>query len=486
MRTGSLAASLEPTRRLTASALTVPLAGLVGLVVGAALVAKPQLVVLMFLAGLGVIGIAVAFTRPALTFVGLVLIVALLPSYAGPSMGPILFIPGAGASWAIAVAIGWRNLLERGRILRPTAIDAAFGLFVLLMAVSLYFSPRTGFHEFIHVMFLWAGPFLGARLLLAEVENPLRTLALGFAIAVAIVSPIAISEYFGGSNPFHSLNFNSAEYSVWASQAARFGEVRAEASFGHPIALSMFASASALLSLTMALKSTAKRERNLWFASGALGVAVQALTVSRTGWLMLLIGGVLLVVLYARGDSRRRLLSVLGTIGVVLVLASILVPSAVQVLPGFEKHEGEVASSGDYRHALLKRALEPGVLNPWGNAQNEVTPYVNFGTATDNEYILLADLWGLIPMTALILVGLSMLWAALRYGWHDPGGQMAIPIAGFASFAALFFVAFITQQQVVVWLLAGCAAVATEQVRESLRASRAAARRAAAQPRERM
>ena len=78
-------------------------------------------------------------------------------------------------------------------------------------------------------------------------------------------------------------------------------------------------------------------------------------------------------------------------------------PSEVQVVPGLggHAHESNYETSGLYREALLHRALEPGVLGLWGNPVNKVTPAVNFGTATDNAYIILADMWGLIPTFAL-------------------------------------------------------------------------------------
>jgi hypothetical protein len=465
MRSASFAQTLAP-RRATASLAAPTLAAVLGLLAGIVLVLQPQLIALVIAAVLAVVGISLAFSRPALAFGGLVLLAAFVPSYASPAAGPLLVIPAAAASWLLAVALGWRNLIERGRLFRPNVVDLAFGLFALAMIVSSMISPRTGRDELLHVMFLWAGPYLGCRLLLADVKRPLLALAASFGIATAVLAPFAIAEYLGASNVFHNFDFNSTEFQTWAGQANRFGQTRAEASFGHPIALSMFAAASALLSLTMAVTGSRGRERNLWLASAALAVAVQVLTVSRTGWLMMVIGGVAMVFFFARGENRRRLVLIAASVGTAILIASVVAPSALQILPGFEKKEAEVQGSGQYREKLVERALEPGVLHAWGNARNEVTPYVNhsLGTATDNAYILLADTWGLIPTFTLFLVGGALLWVAFRSRWRQGEGLLIVPVVAFAAMAVLMFVAFITQQQVMIWLLVGAAAAAAERL----------------------
>ncbi len=445
------------------SVIPVSAAAVISFVVGVTLVSKPSLVLGIGALALTAIGVAVAFTRPAVAFVGLIAMTAFLPSYAAPAVGPLLFIPAAAACWVLALVLGWRNLVLNGRVFRPTVIDLGVGAFVLLMAISIAFSPRTSRDEYLHLMFLWAGPYLGVRLLLADVRNPLKLAAIAFGIATAILAPIALFEYLGGSNPFHALNFNSAEYAVWAEQASRFGAVRAAASFGHPIALSMFAATSTIFSLAAALTTKRRWERNLWYGSAGLATIIQVFTVSRTGWLMLFVGVVGLILIFSRGDSRRRLVALIVGLGAAVLLTSQVAPTALEAVPGFEKSETRVDNSSRYRQALLSRALEPGVLNLWGNQQNEVTPYVSGSTATDNAYIILADTWGLIPTAALFFLALALLAIIARAYGRDATGLVALPIAGLASLVALFVVAFITQQQVVIWMVLGASGVATER-----------------------
>jgi hypothetical protein len=483
MRPGLLADMPLSMRLRAGEVLPVAATALAGLMLGALVVSKPIAVVGIFGIAIGVLAIWLAFAKPEVAFFGLIMFTALIPTYAAPEVGRILLFPAAAAGWGIAVALAWRNFATEGRVFHPTPIDYAAATFVLLMLISISFSKRATTPEFMHSMFLWIGPYLGARLLLVKARHPARLVALAFAVVTAIVAPIAIVEYLGASNPFHALDFNSTEFAIWSSQANRFGQVRAEASFGHPIALSMFASTSVLLSFAMALKSSVVKERRLWYLSALIGILVQFLTVSRTGWLVLLAGVVLVVLVYGRSVMGGRLLRIVAGVGVAFVLASVLVPSALQVLPGFEKHEAQVTASGDYRQKLLTRALEPGVLHLWGNPVNEVTPFVEIGSATDNAYIILADTWGLLPTFALMAIAFAMLGVVFHRRREDHDTLLILPIIGFTSLMAIFFVDFITQQQCVIWLVLGSAAVASERLWETGKARErppAAVQRAAA------
>jgi hypothetical protein len=464
MSSDSVITLSNSTRSTLRQGVLIAIAALVSVVVGAAVVAEPKIVLLLALAAVAAVGIGIAYVRPEVAFVGLIAMLAFLPSYSGPEVGPLLFIPSVAASWVLTIALAWRNIIRDGRLFRLTRIDACVGLFVFLMFISISFSARTSHNEFIHLMFLWIGPYLAVRLLLVEVREPLRIVALAFGVATAIIAPIALIEHLGGGNIFHNLNFNGKEYSVWAEQSARFGQKRASAAFGHPIALSMFAAASALFTLAAALNAKGRRERNLWYVSTLLALTIQIFTVSRTGWLMLFVGMLGIVFVFATGERRRRLLAVIAGLGVVVIGLLVVAPSALQAVPGFEKSEQRLQGSTDYREALLKRALEPGVLNAWGNAQNKVTPYVTGSTATDNAYIILADTWGLIPTAALILIALALLSVAISGYRRDPGGLVAFPIVAFAGMVGLFVVAFITQQQAMIWMLIGAGGVCAERL----------------------
>jgi hypothetical protein len=437
----------------------------VGAIFGVILVAKPIVVVGLLALLLAAVGVGVALVRPDLAFGGLVLLLGLIPIYAAPQAGPVYLLPAALGSWAIAVILLWRNVVVRGRALHWNYVDVAALTFFALMAVSLSFSPRTEMHAFIHEVSLWIGPYFAARLLLADIANPVKVVAMSFAIVTVILAPIAVSESLGGSNPFFNLNFNSGEFNLWAQQIARFGSTRAVTSWGHPISFSIFLSCSALLCFAMGIASTTFRSRLLWYAVAVIATGTMALTVSRTGWLMLAVGVVLLAII-TTGTARSRLFMLIGSLlGVILVLA-IVAPDQLSVLPGFShQHESHYETSGLYREALLHRALEPGVLHLWGNTYNQVTPTVGYDRATDNAYILLADTWGLIPTFALFTVGAALLVAVGRSVGREGDEPIAIlPIVAITTLVAVFFVAFITQLPVLIWMMVGAGGTAAERL----------------------
>jgi hypothetical protein len=452
----------------TSPSATVPLAVLLGGLVGVAVVAKPAVLLALIALVLALVGIGIAYARPDVAFGGLVVLMALIPTYASPSIGPLLFIPAAAASWVLSGALMWRNMIDEGVLLRANYVDYAVTAFVGLMLVSVSFSARAELTDWIHNMFMWAGPYLAARLLLAKVEHPTKVVAVSFAAMTVVLAPIAASEALaGGSNPFFNLNFNSGEFGIWASQIDRFGAVRAVTSFGHPIAYSMFLACSALLSIAMGISSAETKPRYTWYGLALIAIGTMALALSRTGWVMLAVGVVMLAVVTVRGTIRTRLLTLLAIVVGVVLVASVVMPNELQVLPGFGgSGEAKYKSSGLYREALLERALEPGVLGLWGNPTNQVTPNVQYGTATDNAYIILADGWGLIPTFALFGVGVSLL-VVLGAAYALPGEPIAIlPIIAFTCLVAIFFVAFITQQQVMIWLMIGAAGAAAGRVTE--------------------
>lgn len=472
---GAGAASLPRPRLaspVSSQTAQIVVAGLLGMLLGATVSAKPTFAVLLVGGVLGAITVAGALTHPGRVFGVLVLVVALIPTYAAPKMGPLLLMPGAGLCWLIAGMLAWRNAIQRGRLFRPTALDFATIGFLALMYISLSFSQQPTLDNYMNIVYAWGGPFLAARLLLEDVRRPTFVVAASFAAATVLLAPVAILEQMGQENPFLNFQFNSTEAEVWGAAASRGGGIRAEASFGHPIALSMFVSVSALLSLGMAIYAKGQKERLTWLALAAVGVGVQALTVSRTGWLILILGVILLAITTAMRAARRRLAGIFAAVGlgIFLLTATGAAPKELQLVPSDSGSEEafRFRDSGEYREALLERALEPGVLGLWGNPVNKVTPAVSStNQATDNAYIILADEWGLIPTFALIAIALLLLVAIALSRRRGAGELVLLPIVALTSLGALFFVAFITQQQIVIWLLVGAASAAVSAVRPS-------------------
>lgn len=479
---------LGPGEIAASKAGQIVIGGLAGAFLGAAISAQLTLAVMLVGGVLAAVAVAAALVHPGRVFVVVVLAMALIPTYASPSPGPILFIPAAGLSWVLVGVLGWRNAMQRGRLFKPTAIDVlAVTLFVLLY-ISLSFSEQVDKNAYLNILFAWAGPYLAARLLLQDTKRPAFFVAVSFAAATVLLAPVALLETLGAENPFLNFQFNGSESATWAAPASRLGEIRAEASFGHPIALSMFVSISALLSLGMAIYNNKPKERLIWLALSAVGVGVQILTYSRTGWVILVFGVVLLAVTTAVRAAKRRLAWVFTVVGIGLfgLMLTGNAPKELEIIPsqGSGQEAENFRDSGGYREALLERAVEPGVLGLWGNPYNKVTPAVSdTNVATDNAYIIMADSWGLIPTFALIGIAAGLLIAIALARRREAEELVILPIAALTSLIALFFVAFITQQQVMIWLLIGAASVASEQAIARRRRERPpSAQRLAARP----
>jgi len=462
-------------RLFTSRAGQILIGAATGAVIGAIVASQLKLVVALVGAVVGAMLVNLALTQPARGFFALTLTIALIPTYAAPAVGPLLFIPGAALAWAIAAVMMWRNTIERGFPFRPTALDLLVAAFFFLMWISLSFSEQARPEELQNDLLAWLGPYLAARLLLAEVKRPVVVIAAAFAAVTVIVAPFALLETIGASNFFSNFKFNSAEANTFGNEQLRLGTVRAQASFGHPIALSMWASVSALLSLAMAIYARTPKERRLWVVLAVIAVGVQVMTYSRTGWLILAFGVFLLALTTAVRAARTRLTwtIVIAGVAVFALMLSGNAPSALQIIPssgGSSEEARNFAGSGSYREALLERALEPGVLGLWGNPYNKVTSAVSrTNTATDNAYIILADTWGLIPTFALFAIAAGLLTAIVLARRRDAGPLVALPIAALTSLSGLFFVAFITNEQLMVWFLIGAASAASER---ALRRSR--------------
>jgi hypothetical protein len=420
---------------------------------------------------LGLGGGLFAIVRPRWLFAVAIATLVFVPTYASPAVGPFLLFPAVISLWILAGGLVWRRMVIDQAPLRMAPTDVAVLVFMGLMAISVGFSDQPELGDYLHHAFPWMGAYLGARMFMRESRAP-ELLALSFAIATAAMLPFAVVEATTGANPFLSLALNQSEADVWASvggdAVTRFGETRIEVAFGHPIALSMFFASSALLSLNMAIHTDRLGNRALWFSAAALGAIEQALTVSRSGWVLLAFGIVGLMLTAGRGAARRRLTWILAGLVVLAAAAAQLgPPDQLRTLPGTDSVVGSAAAaeSSDYRMRLLERALEPGVLHAWGNPANAVAPAVSAANfATDNQYIIFGDMWGLIPLAAFLLVVLSLVHTLARALASGEGLLAGIPLVALANCAGLFLVALITQQQVMVWLLIGASAATAERL----------------------
>ncbi len=243
--------NLQLPRFASSTAAAAALAGVLGVVLGALLVAKPIVVAMLVALALAALGVYVALRSPEIAVGGLVLLMALIPTYAAPAVGSLLFFPAAAAAWLLVIVLAWRNLATKGRIMRMTGVDYTVLIFFALMAVSLAFSPRTSFSDYKNLLFIWFGPYLGVRLLLADCKRPVRVFSISFALATAVLAPVAARRSPRRLQPVLQPRLQLDRVLHLGGPDRPLRPTRAVASFGHPIAFSMFLAAAALFCLAM-------------------------------------------------------------------------------------------------------------------------------------------------------------------------------------------------------------------------------------------
>lgn len=423
-----------------------------------ALATRPSMVIAAVLA-LGALGVAVF--RVELLFIPVLATLPLFPVYAAPSFGSVSLEATTCGLWLIAVGIIAHSALMGGK-LRVTAIDYAFlGFLALLFATVVM-----GLHhiaDFVTTAFTAVGPYLGMRLYMAR--NPDAHWLSGVFVGLALITaPFVLYEVATGSNPFFSLSVNASEGQLWATSQDRGGSLRAEAAFGHSIALAMFLATGFLFALTRTLLAEPGTRRWVWAGASLLLLPMIALTGSRTGWVLVVVGIVLLTIAAPLQLTRTRLAALVLTGIVALTALTVLVPSDV---PSPAKligsSSGEVGSSSRYRQQLLDYALNGANFKAFGGDTNLAASAIgSSNTSIDNEYLLIASEWGLIPLAGFALIIATLVAALVRL--RRQGSAWALPAITLANFAGLFFVAMITQQEIYIWALVGaCAGLTAAQ-----------------------
>lgn len=435
-------------------------------VVAAALVREPVLVAVLLLAAGATL---VALLRPPLMATIAWLSLVLVPVYAAPKVGPINGYAAVAAFWLVAIGAG-AALRSRGGTLRASAIDISMGLFIFSAALSGVIGARLPV-EFLSLAFVAVGCYLGMRLLFASELDP-AWLIKRFVLAGAVVLPFVAYEAMTGTNVFFGLVLNSAEGDLWATTQERLGSHRVEASFGHAIALGMFLASASLFCLAMASRRRRTLERWVLLAgAGAFALAIVP-TVSRTGWVVLGAGVLLLAVSTADRIGRRWLWGLTAGIVAAAVLLSVFVPSESvdpAGLTGSSADSVEIRNSNMQRQVLIRAALDPDKLSLFGNADaDQLTAGAGTGNdSIDNAYLEFAASWGLVPAGAFVLIGVSLFAAVIRA--RKDIVASAVPAVALANFVGLMFVALITQQGFYIFALAGAAAAFDSRLHRSSR-----------------
>ncbi len=421
---------------------------------GASIGLGSKLGLLPLLAVLGVIGVGVAISRPVFAFGASIAALALLPMNGLPVYGFIH--PAVVGSWLIVVVGFSRFALERPRFVTP--VDCAVGVIFAgyLASAVLGVQPQK---QFITTFVVWGGPFLAARMIVAS-SGP-RGLLTGLAIAGAVALPFGVVELVA-DNPFFNLfPYGSDALAGIGVETERLGSVRTQGAFGQPIPYAMFLASAALSAgaLWMSRRPDPLRSKlftHRWLLLAVALVAMQATTLSRTGWLMLVVSAAVIVVVHARTIFSRK------NAGVVVVVVAILattltVPSTRDLVLGnvnSPRQQLEIRRSGEYRAALRRKALEPGYVKPFGSSAVLTGP--GGLRSIDNAYIVIAWKWGYLPIVGFLMLFGALAVQAVRARKSAEG--LMLCALGISVLVALAGVAIFGQTQVLVWLVFGAAA----------------------------
>lgn len=401
--------------------------------------------------------------RPPLAVAAIVAALVLVPVDSAPVVQHLTMHPMLALSAIVAVALVLRSV--SGRI-RLSLIDYCVLGMVVIMWLAVALGPRT-WKDALNQMWLWLPPYLAGRVIAAR--RPLnRTLAVSVVLGGLALVPFTIAEVLGLGSPFFGGVSDNPAASPWSQPHVRAGEAfRVQASFGHPIAYSMFLAVAIVFALVLFSTSTERRRRRQYLLATGLLLVSEALTLSRTGWVVL---GVTLLLLGA-GRARRNVATraarrAVGAALAVLVVAALAVPSVAAVplsIVGLQSDTTDQAlnASTSYRADLYTAAFNQGVASWWGNANSKLSNTVeSANSSVDSNYLVLLDSWGALFTLAFLAVVLSVAGKAIADASRESDEWSPTFSASAAGLAAgLASVALITQTEYFVWLVIGLAAV---------------------------
>ena len=400
--------------------------------------------------------------------VGLV-VVASLPVYAGRYVGGTQFGVTPGLVVGIVLLPAALGALRTGRLV---PMDVAVGAFCFLRVLSTAFNLSVRPGALLGPALYVAVPYVTFRLLALRREIPRRA-AVAVVIGGTASAVFAIFEHAGSGNLFFRLPSSGYQYQAFAQEQFRFGEVRAEAAFGHSIALGMFLALALVLAVALAVEARDVVTRGVLALAATVMLLGTLDTLSRGAMLMLAVAVALWFVLESR---RLHLTTVLGVllVGAAVVVATPVRSTVSELVTSSQGTNTNEAASTEHRVAILDLVRDPSEFSLLGQKSTgvgSVTDQVEQRTGLnsfDNAYALVYLSNGVLTVMAFLAVGvLAFMTLAL-------GGLTNVERAWLAGLCAatlnLFTVNLLTQFGDFYWVGAGIAAAAWQRLRARSRA----------------
>ena len=413
------------------NSIGIGIAVVIAVSLGAALSVNPLLVVAMALV---ISYAAISWSMPRLAVVlGLGLMA--LPYAWSPDVSVITLTPALVVS---AVWIGV-SLVQGSRPFCWHSIDLAVAAYVVAPAISaLIVGQPLGL--FLYTVVNVATPYLALRLYVSR--SDLRTAEflpptlIGIGCAVSV---LAIIEVVLGYNPTVEVLTNPS-LSQWTQEATRAGFVRAQASFGHPIALGTFL----LIPVGFAAAWPGKRR---WWTLAILLPAV-LLTFSRGPWIGLIVTFAL--VIGTERAIRGRFLQVLSLVLIAGLAAWFIGPVQEVIRQTFAPGTIE-AGNAAYRSQLIEATFRHMTLAGTPVSQSQTTYLIpGFEDVTSNLALtaLRTGVLGLFAWIAIAGLAVRSLIRALRKRDRELRAMSIVVITQFVVLAA---VSLITNYQYFFW-----------------------------------
>jgi hypothetical protein len=391
------------------------------------------------------LGCLLAWRRPRAALGVGAAVMVLVPIYYGRyAVGTLAVTP------VIAVCLVLLPVaLTRSRRVLIGPLDVAVAAYVLVRALSLLVNYSTGVGALAGLLLGVALPYVVLRLLTAEADQGL--LAWVVVLTGAVLSVVAMAERAGSGNPYFSL-LPATYQPELAEQSMRLGTLRAEGSFGDPIAFGLFLALALVLGACLSLTAASLRSRLAALTASGLVLYGLTATQSRGALLVAVVGTSGWLVLTRRLDVRR-LSVVVAAVAVVVVTTPVL--GTVLALKDSSTGDTRESRSATYRLEILSVARDPESFSLLGQ-QTEDAGGITLSVSSrvglkslDSEFALVYFAGGLLGLLAFTAVAGLVLRVAARSGLRPLERAWALGVG--ASYLNLLTVALFTQEAGLLW-----------------------------------
>jgi hypothetical protein len=409
---------------------------------------------------LGVLAAVVAARFPGPAACTALALVVVVPVYwAMPLPGVAL----AGTAAAITSVLLLPAAVAAADRIQLTLLDALVALYFLAALASIFANVDGQVAAVSDLAARSILPYAVFRVLAAR-DGAATALARTLVLAAVPLAVIGLREGAGHGNPFFGVVRGGFESGQWLRSQVRFGQVRAESSFGHAIAFSMFLAIALLLVLGLLWQARPAARVALAVAAPILFLALLA-TVSRGGLLALAVAAAVWA-LTLRGGRRG-----LVVVAAVFAAGALLTPAGDQ-LARLQHSVTDSTEAGDavrYRLEIAQIVTEPGTFSLLGQKAPPGLGVVAgakelLGLRTiDSQYALVYVTTGAVVLAAVVGIALALVAAALRRRLDPVERAWVAATAGTA--VALATVALFTQMLSLFWIAVAVTAAVVSRAR---------------------